>query len=218
MIITIDGPAGTGKSTAARSLAERLGFAYLDTGAMYRAVGLACLRRGVSPDDEAACGLLMRTVSISVDGQRTWLDGEDVSEEIRSLEVTSAASEVAKNGGVRAALVDLQRSIALTGDYVCEGRDQGTVAFPDAEIKFYVSATPEVRAERRRQELLTKGADVPGEELLRQITERDQRDQERAVSPLRPADDAIEIDTTDLDSEAVLARLETEVRAKLAPR
>ena len=218
MTITIDGPAGTGKSTVARGLARRLQFAYLDTGAMYRAVALACLRRGLPLDDQAACAALAEQIEVHVDGQRTWLDGEDVTDAIRTPETTAAASLVAQIPAVRAGLVRLQQSIASRGDYVCEGRDQGTAVFPLAEVKFFMTAAPEVRAERRRQELLERGEAVSLADLLRQQTERDQRDQERAIAPLRPADDALLVDTTELTTEQVMDRMEGVVRERMAKR
>lgn len=212
MLITIDGPAGTGKSTAARRLAERLGFSYLDTGAMYRAIGLACLQAGVDPADPRGSFAVAREVVLHVDGQTTELNGVDVTTAIRSPEATAAASIVAQNPAIRAQLVELQRNIASQGDYVCEGRDQGTVVFPRADVKFFVSATPQVRAERRRQELAERGEYFTIEDLLRQQDERDRRDEERAVAPLRPAEDAIRIDTSALTTEQVLAELERHVR------
>jgi cytidylate kinase len=213
MIITIDGPAGTGKSTAARGLAERLGFAYLDTGAMYRAVGLACQQQGIDLQSADACARVAQSISIRLDGRRTWLNGTDVTDAIRTPAATVAASLVAQIPAVRAQLVNLQREMARQGRYVCEGRDQGTVVFPDAEAKFFISARPEIRAERRRQELAVKGESVPLEELLAQQTERDRRDQERQVAPLRPAPEALQIDTSELTTAEVIAAMEAHVRA-----
>jgi cytidylate kinase len=212
MIITIDGPAGTGKSTAARGLAERLGFHYLDTGAMYRAVGLACLRASVDPQDAIESARIASEIRLEQDGACTRLDGADGTDEIRTAAAASAASMIAQHPGVRDRLVDLQRRIASRGDFVCEGRDQGTVAFPDAPCKFFVTATPEVRARRRCQELLDRGESVSLEEMLAQQDERDRRDEQRAVAPLRPARDAIVIDTTSLTMDEVLDRLESIVR------
>lgn len=214
MIITIDGPAGTGKSTVARELARRLGFCYLDTGAMYRAVGLACLQQGIDPQEPRASAELAARLEILVDGRRTWLNGVDVTDDIRSPEATAAASVVAQNPAVRAHLVDLQRRIAARGNYVCEGRDQGTVVFPRADVKFYLTAAPEIRAERRRLELAARGEVVPLEVLLAQQEERDRRDQERAVAPLRPADDAVHIDTSRLTTDEVLAEMERHIRRR----
>jgi cytidylate kinase len=213
MLITIDGPAGTGKSTAARGLAERLGFSYLDTGAMYRAVGLACLERGVDPHSLEGCAAVAREVTIKVDGRRTWLDGVDVTDAIRTPASTAAASIVAQNPAVRSQLVNLQRRCTAGGDYVCEGRDQGTVVFPQAQVKFFITASPEVRAERRRQELAAKGEQVALQELLQQQSERDRRDEERDVAPMRPAEDAILIDTSTLSTDEVISRMESRIHA-----
>jgi cytidylate kinase len=214
MIITIDGPAGTGKSTVARELARRLGFRYLDTGAMYRAVGLACLRAGVDPQEPQAAADLAARVEIVVDGRRTWLNGLDVTDDIRSPEATAAASVVAENPAVRARLVELQQRMASQGNYVCEGRDQGTVVFPHADVKFYLTAAPEIRAERRRLELAARGELVPLEVLLAQQEERDRRDQERTVAPLRPADDAVPIDTSRLTTQEVVAEMERHIHSR----
>lgn len=214
MIITIDGPAGTGKSTVARELARRLGFRYLDTGAMYRAVGLACLRAGIDPQAPQAAAELAARVEIVVDGRRTWLNGLDVTDDIRSPEATAAASVVAENPAVRARLVELQQRMASQGNYVCEGRDQGTVVFPHADVKFYLTAAPEIRAERRRLELAARGEQVPLEILLAQQEERDRRDQERAVAPLRPADDAVPIDTSRLTTQEVVAEMERYIHSR----
>lgn len=212
MIITIDGPAGTGKSTAARGLAERLGCDYLDTGAMYRAVGLACVERGVDLASPGACLSVAESISIRVDGRRTWLDGRDVTAAIRTPEATTAASIVAQVPAVRARLVALQQQTAAQGRYVCEGRDQGTVVFPRAEAKFFITAAPEIRAERRRQELAARGEVVSPADLLAQQAERDRRDQERDVAPLRPAADAVLIDTSRLSTAEVIDRMEQHVR------
>jgi cytidylate kinase len=228
MIVTIDGPAGTGKSTAARQLAERLGFAYLDTGAMYRAVALACLRRGIVPgrdpgpsasseslalSQQEECAQTARRIDVRVAHGRTWLDGEEVTEAIRTPEVTASASIVAQIPAVRTQLVELQRRVAAAGDFVCEGRDQGTIAFPRAECKFFITADPLTRAERRQQELEQKGTIVSIDELLGQQAERDRRDQERAIAPLRPAEDALVLDTTRLSLDEVVDRMEQRVRA-----
>ena len=213
MIITIDGPAGTGKSTVARDLAERLGFAYLDTGAMYRAVGLACLQRGVDPGDARAAAAVTARVTIHVDGREARLDGVDVTEKIRTPAATAAASIVAQNPAIRAWLVELQREIASRGDYVCEGRDQGTVVFPDAGAKFFVTATPEVRARRRVDELAARGEQVSLDDMLAQQEERDRRDAERDVAPLRPASDAVQIDTSELTTEDVISRMQDHLAA-----
>jgi cytidylate kinase len=204
MVVTIDGPAGTGKSTAARNLAARLGFHFLDTGAMYRVVAWSCLQRGVDPADGAAAAQVAASTRIEFDGERTQADGADVTTAIRTADVTHAASVVAQIPEVRAELVRQQRRIAAGRDIVCEGRDQGTVAFPQAGHKFFLTAEPLERARRRQQELAEKGQRIPLETLLAEQTDRDARDASRAVAPLKPADDAVIVDTTHLDGEAVV--------------
>lgn len=207
MIVTIDGPAGTGKSTAARRLAERLGFQFLDTGAMYRVVALRCLEQAANPESDEASGALARSAEITFEDCRTFLGGRDVSQLIRETNVTQAASLVARNPSVRSAMVGLQRAFATGRDIVTEGRDQGTVVFPLAELKLYLTADPVERARRRFDELRAQGQSVTIEELLEQQGLRDQRDQTRDVAPLRAADDAVVIDTTALSIEQVLERM-----------
>jgi cytidylate kinase len=194
MVVAIDGPAGAGKSTVARKLAERLGFSYLDSGAMYRAAALAALAGG-DP------GARAREAKIDV-GERVVLDGRDVTQEIRSPEVTEASSRIAVNPDVRAAMVEKQRALLLHGDWVAEGRDIGTVVSPDSALKIFLTASPEQRAQRRAAEL---GADW--RVVLRDQALRDAQDSERAHSPLRPAPDAIELDTTDRPVEDVVAQV-----------
>ncbi len=191
MLIAIDGPAGAGKSTVARAVADALGFTYLDTGAMYRCIALADLRGAADPIG-CAIGL----------GGHVTLDGEDVTAQIRTPEVTARASEVASRPEVRAKLVDLQRELIASGDYVAEGRDIGTVVAPDAELKVFLTASPEERARRRAAQL---GADA--QTVLAEQTMRDQRDSTREHSPLAAAADAIEVDTTGLDIDAVVAKI-----------
>ncbi|MCA9271226.1 MAG: (d)CMP kinase [Planctomycetales bacterium] len=219
MIVAIDGPAGAGKSTVARRLAERLGFRYLDTGAMYRAVALAALRAGATGDDPASVLRVAEAADIIVDGQRVLLNGEDVAEAIRSPEVTAVIHWAADNPSVRARLVELQRtSAAADGGIVCEGRDQGTVAFPDAGCKFFVTASPEERARRRRDELHARGVDVSLDDVLADQNERDRRDAARPVGALRKANDAVEIMTDGLSVDAVVDKLEQMVRDRLSGR
>ncbi len=214
MIITIDGPAGTGKSTAARGLAERLGFEFLDTGAMYRVVALLCLGRGIDPADERAAARLAAGATIEFDRGRTLADGVDVTDRLRTPEVSQAASLVAQVPAVREELVRQKRRLAGDLDIVCEGRDQGTVAFPHAECKFFITADPVERARRRKQELAEAGRVVSLDDLLTEQAARDQRDENRAVAPLKPAPDALRIDTTSLSLDAVLDVLERHVRRK----
>jgi CMP/dCMP kinase len=195
MVVAIDGPAGAGKSSVARGVAAKLGFTYLDSGAMYRAVALAALRAGVAPAEVAG------TVSIEI-GERVLLDGRDVTTEIRAPEVSEAASVAASLPAVRAAMVAQQRRLMSRGDWVAEGRDIGTVVVPDAPVKVFLTATPEARAARRAAELGGDAATVLAEQVI-----RDQRDSEREHSPLRAADDAVSIDTTDLSFDEVVERV-----------
>ncbi|MCL2842398.1 MAG: (d)CMP kinase [Oscillospiraceae bacterium] len=202
--IAIDGPSGSGKSTLARMLAEQLGFLYLDTGAIYRAVGLYASRAGAETTDEAAVtALLSRLQKITFrheDGvQRVYLGDEDVSIAIRSPEASIHASHVAANPGVRSFLLDMQREFAENHNVVMDGRDIGTVVLPDASLKVFLTATAERRAERRYAELVARGIEEDFNQVLTDIKERDQRDIERAISPLRPAADAVILDTTELD-------------------
>lgn len=215
MIVTIDGPAGTGKSTVARLLAERLGFEFLNTGAMYRAVALACLERQVPPDDERRVADVARGLSIRFAENHIYLDGRDVSEDIRWEEVTQTASIVASNPDVRQQLVELQRACANGTNLVTEGRDQGTIVFPHAECKFFLTASAEERAERRRKELAAQGRELSMAELLAQQAERDRRDETRACAPLKPAEDAIQIDTSHLTLDAVVDELVRHVRQRM---
>jgi cytidylate kinase len=212
MIITIDGPAGSGKSTAARRLARRLGMAYLDTGATYRAMALKALREGLDLSDEAALAAAAREADIRLspesDGIRVWLDGSEVTRDIRSEEVSEASSALARSPEVREVLVDLQRRIGRElGDFVAEGRDQGSVVFPEADVKFYVTASAEVRAQRRQQELTEAGEPARYEDVLAGIRRRDEGDRRRDVAPLvRPAG-AIEVDTSGNTIEQTQAEL-----------
>ncbi len=202
-VVTIDGPAGAGKSTAARRLAERLGWRFLDTGAMYRAVALAAIRSGIV-DDEAALSALAAGIEVRLDGLAVFLNDEDVSEAIRDPEVSQASSRVARCGAIRERLVGWQRQFALQGSTVTEGRDQGTVVFPDALCKIFLTASPEERAGRRHAELRTRGETVDAEMVLREQRERDDRDARRLVGPLRPAGDALIVDTTGLAIDDVV--------------
>jgi cytidylate kinase len=197
MLIAIDGPAGAGKSTVARAVADALGFTYLDSGAMYRCVALAELRGAADPA-ECAIGL----------GDRIMLDGEDVTEAIRSPEVSARASEVAARPEVRGQLVARQRELIRSGDYVAEGRDIGTVVAPDAELKVFLTASPRERARRRAEQL---GADV--EEVLREQEQRDERDATREHSPLQPARDALRVSTDGLSVDEVAQRIVRLARA-----
>ena len=209
MVIAIDGPAGAGKSTVARTLAERLGFTYLDSGAMYRCVALAALERGVELDDEAAVGEIARSLAIALDRERVELDGHDVSVAIRAPRVTDASSLVSVHPSVREAMVAEQRRLIASGQYVAEGRDIGTVVSPEAPLKVFLTASAEERARRRAAQT---GED-PAVVLAAQ-RERDARDQTRAHSAMRAADDAVEIDTTGLALDEVVDQVESLSRAR----
>jgi CMP/dCMP kinase len=201
MVVAIDGPAGAGKSSVARAVAKKLGFTYLDSGSMYRAVALAALRAKSDPAHPAHPAEVASTASIDV-GERVLLDGTDVTAEIRAPEVSEAASKAASLPEVRAAMVAQQRRLMSDGDWVAEGRDIGTVVAPDAEVKVFLTASPEARAARRAAELGGDAATVLAEQVI-----RDQRDSERQHSPLRAADDAVTLDTTDLSFDEVVDRV-----------
>lgn len=202
MVIAIDGPAGAGKSTVARALAERLGFTYLDSGAMYRCVALAGLEREVDLDDAEEMGDLASSLEIGLDGEMVELGGRDVSAAIREPRVTDASSRVSVHPAVREAMVDRQRELIATGRYVAEGRDIGTVVSPDAPLKIFLTASPEERARRRAQQT---GEDLAA--VLAAQRERDARDESREHSALRAADDAVELDTTGLTQDEVVVRI-----------
>ena len=207
--IAIDGPAGAGKSTVARLLAERLGYLYIDSGAMYRAVALSTQRNGVSPNEADAISALARTARITFqpdDGrQRIFLASEDISDEIRSLEISTIASKISAIPGVRVALVAQQQALGAQGGVVMEGRDIGTVVFPGAEMKVFLTASPEARAERRLQDIQARGHLAATLEKVRaDQDERDYRDATRTVSPLVTAIDALEIESDSISPEEVV--------------
>lgn len=211
-VIAIDGPAGSGKSTLARLLADALGFVYLDTGAMYRALALLAQREGVDPTDEPVLTRLAETMQLKFQRtngeQRVLLNGEDVSEAIRHPNIGQLASRISVHSDVRRALVAKQRAIAQqVHGLVAEGRDTTTVVFPEAILKIFLTASPEERARRRQAQLREQGIDLPFEEVLREIRERDERDSTRADSPMRQADDAVRIENDHLTKEQTLQRV-----------
>lgn len=212
MIVTIDGPAGTGKSTVARILADRLGFEFLNTGAMYRAVAFACLQRKIDLTDDRSVAEIANSLEILFSQNRLLLSGDDVTEAIRGQEVTQSASIVAANPAVRRRLVELQRVVGRNANLVTEGRDQGTTVFPNAECKFFLTASAEERARRRQRELAEKGDQVSIENLIEQQALRDRRDESRSCSPLAPALDALIIDTTNMTLKEVAADLERRIQ------
>ena len=216
-VVAIDGPVASGKSTVARRVARRLGYLYLDTGAMYRAVGLLATEAGVPLDDESAVREVAATAHLCFDGDgRLHAGDRDLSGLIRTLEMGTAASIVSTLPDVRRLLVERQRELGRGADVVMEGRDIGTNVFPDAEVKVYLSARPEVRAERRAAELEAAGAAVDRRQVLTELRERDRRDSRREVAPLCKADDAVEVDSSGLSLEEVVDAVVAIVREKVS--
>ncbi len=213
-VIAIDGPAGAGKSTVARKVAEKLGWQYIDTGAMYRALTLKVLREGLAEIDPDRIVSMAKNLNISLKDGRTFLDGEDVSEKIRTPEVDRLVPEISKIPEVRKVMVELQRKMGKDGMVVLDGRDIGSVVFPDAKYKFYLDASPEVRAERILKDSKRKRKNVSFEELVKEIKKRDEVDSKRSVSPLRKVDDAIYIDTSKITVDEVVERILEEVKKR----
>jgi cytidylate kinase len=207
MIVTIDGPVAGGKSTAARNLAAALGFEHFDSGAVYRAVTLAAVRAGVDPCDGAAVRALLGRIEVRYDRGRAFLAASDVSDAIRTPEITSAVRPFAENADVRAFVNGVARGFSAGRDMVVEGRDMGTVVFPDADVKIYLAASAEERARRRCEELRERGTHQEYETVLRELRERDRADESRALSPLRKAPGAVEVDSTGWSQDQTLRRL-----------
>jgi cytidylate kinase len=213
-ILAIDGPAGAGKSTVARMVADRLGFVRVDTGAIYRAVALLAKSRGLEREDQIVA--LLMGLDLMFDGPRVLLEGHDVSRAIREPDISLRSSTVSAMPGVRAGLLGLQRQIALahSGGAVLEGRDIGTVVFPDADLKIFLTASIEERARRRKEELLQRGVDQPMDAVKADMIARDEQDSKRAVAPLKAADDAILVDTTGRPADAIVEEIAGYARAK----
>jgi cytidylate kinase len=220
-VIAIDGPAGAGKSSAARELAERLGYVLVDTGALYRGAALAAFEHGVDWDDGEALGQLVDGLTLEFErdeasGLKLLIDGVDRSLDIRSPHISTGASRVSRHAQVRRALLGLQRKLGARGGVVLEGRDIGTVVFPDAEVKVFLTASDEARARRRHAELTRSGHETELERVLLDIRERDRLDSERDISPLRAAADAVVLDSSDLPLSDVLDRLESLVKQRMS--
>jgi cytidylate kinase len=222
IVVAIDGPSGAGKSTVARLLAERLGYLYIDTGAMFRTVALAVKRANISPEDEEALAALCQGLEISFERRegayRVLANGEDVSEAIRTPEISLLTSRISMKKAVREVLLHEQRRMGQSGNVVLEGRDIGSVVFPDAEVKFFLSASPEERGKRRFLELKAKGDKVSLEQTIAEVAARDAQDEQREHAPLRMADDALLVDSDGISVEDVLGRMENIVRTREAGR
>lgn len=214
-IITIDGPAGSGKSTVAREVARKMGFTFLDTGALYRTAAMAILEAGVDAGDNDACGAILRKFQIGMSATRVSLDGRDVTDEIRAPHISELASTIAVHPSVRRELLAIQRSFSEKASLVVEGRDTGSVVFPDADLKIYLKASPEERARRRHEELLRKGTDTGMESVLKDMENRDQRDMTRPESPLVIPDHAVVVDTTHLTFHEVVEKILSLARERL---
>ena len=217
--VAIDGPAGAGKSTLARRLAADLGYIYVDTGAMYRTIGLYALRAGKDPKDNETVNALLPEISLKLDSiegeQHIYLNGEDVSTAIRTEEAGMAASAVGANPAVRAFLLDLQQNMAKTQDVLMDGRDIGTVVLPDATVKIFLTASPEARATRRWKEYQQKGVEANYEDVLADVKQRDYQDTHRAAAPLKQADDAVLLDTSELNFEQSLEAMKKIIAEKV---
>ena len=218
--IAIDGPAGAGKSTIAKRVAEELNFMYVDTGALYRAVALCAIQKNIEPDDSQRVSEMLSEIKVQLAFNYRFekvvlLDGKDVSSRIRTPEVSMAASKISALPQVRAYLLDLQRDIAKENNVIMDGRDIGTVVLPDARVKIFLTASPQVRAERRYKELSEKGANVSFDEVLRDVNERDYNDSHRKTAPLKPAEDSVFVDTTDLDFEQSVEKIISVIKERI---
>ncbi len=217
--VAIDGPAGAGKSTVSRGAAKQLGFVYVDTGALYRAVGVNALRKGINTRDKAAVAESINGINVDLvfenGEQKVLLNGEDVSSEIRTPPASMAASDVSAVPEVRAFLFDLQKNIAAKSNCIMDGRDIGTVVLPDAQVKIFLTASPEERATRRYRELVEKGSEVSYKEVLEDLIERDYNDSHREIAPLKPAEDGVIFDTTGLTLEESVKEIVKIIKEKI---
>lgn len=219
--VAIDGPAGAGKSSVAKAVGKQLGLLYVDTGALYRTVGLAVLRKGVDPSSKAEVEALLKEISVEMDfsetsGQVVLLNGEDVTGLIRTPEVSMTASDISALPIVREYLLGLQRNIAKTKNVIMDGRDIGTVVLPDAQVKIFLTASPESRAERRYKELVEKGEKTTVKDVLRDVIKRDYNDTNRKAAPLRPAEDSVLVDTTNLDFDGSVEAVAKIIRERIS--
>ena len=212
--VAIDGPGGTGKSTIAKAIADRFGLEYIDTGAMYRSMGLKALRTGISPADEEAVAEMLKDTTLDFRDNHMYLDDEDVSGLIRTNEISMAASDISKLPCVRAKADELSKYLAATRDVVMEGRDITTVVIPDAEVKIFMTAAAEIRAERRYKQLLDAGKEADYDQILDEIQKRDYQDSHRSLNPLRQAEDAEFLDTSDLSQEEVIEAVSSIITAR----
>ena len=218
--VALDGPAGAGKSSIAKRAAKELGFIYVDTGALYRTIGLAATRAKVDPVDSPGVDALLEKIKVEItfneNGEQiVLLDGEDVSGEIRTPEASMTASKISAIPKVRAYLLDLQRDMAKTNDVIMDGRDIGTVVLPDAQVKIFLTASPEARAGRRYKELIEKGMSVKYEDILSDVIERDYNDTHRETAPLKAAEDSVTVDTTELDFEQSVEAVISVIKEKI---